>query len=72
MAEHDSKSNLWKWEYVPWLDISPVLLGEKNRTYIEDENEEELTKRIEDSSFLGRYMLKIVQKYRKIKYLLPT
>jgi hypothetical protein len=72
MAEHDSNSNLWKWEYIPWLDNSPVLFEEKNRTYIEDENEEKLTKKIEDSSFLGQYILKIIQKYRKFKRLLPA
>ena len=29
MAEHDSNSKFWKWEYVLWLDNSPVLFGEK-------------------------------------------
>jgi hypothetical protein len=72
LAEHDSNNTLWKWEYIPWLDNSPVLFGERNRTYLEDENEEELTKKIEASSFLGRYILRIIQKYRKLKRLLST
>jgi hypothetical protein len=70
MAEHDSNHNIWKWEYVPWLDDTPVKLEEKNRTLIEDEIEAEFTKNIKSESFLGRYLLKIIQKYRKVKRLL--
>jgi hypothetical protein len=72
MAEHDSNHSLWKWEYVPWLDNTPVKFEEKNRAYIEDEIEEEITKKIENEAFLGRYILKIVQKYRKVKRLLSS
>ncbi|AAM05036.1 hypothetical protein [Methanosarcina acetivorans] len=72
MAEYDSNHNLWKWEYIPWLDDGPVVFGEKNRTYIEDEIEEEITKKIENETFLGRYILKAVQKYRKFKRLLSS
>jgi hypothetical protein len=72
MAEHDSNKTLWKWEYVPWLENSPVRLEEKNRTYIEDESEEGLTKEIESKPFLGRYILKMIQRYRKMRRLLPS
>lgn len=70
MAEHDSNPKLWKWEYIPWLDDSPVVFEEKNRNYIEDEIEEEITMKIESKPFLGRYVQKITQKYRKVKRLL--
>jgi hypothetical protein len=56
----------------PWLDDGPVVFGGKNRTYIEDEIEEEFAKIIENESFLGRYFLKVIQKYRKAKLLLPS
>jgi hypothetical protein len=42
MVEHDSNNDLWKWEYVPWLDDTPVELGDKNRNLIEDEIEEKM------------------------------
>jgi len=35
MAEHDTNDRLWKWEYVPWLEDSPVKLGEETRQQIE-------------------------------------
>lgn len=69
MAEHDSNHNIWKWEYIPWLDDTPVELGDKNRNYIEDEIEEEITKEMKSKSFLFRLIIKIEQKYRKVKNL---
>ena len=35
MAEHDTNLNLWKWEYVAWLDNAPVVLGTKSRKDID-------------------------------------
>lgn len=31
MAEHDTNPDLWKWEYVPWLDDRPFALGRLSR-----------------------------------------
>ena len=31
MAEHDTNHRLWKWEYVPWIENSPIKLGTKTR-----------------------------------------
>ncbi len=31
MAEHDTNPDLWKWEYVPWVDDRPFLSGKKSR-----------------------------------------
>jgi len=31
MAEHDTNPDLWKWEYVPWLDDRPFALGKLSR-----------------------------------------
>ncbi len=35
MAEHDTNKNLWKWEYIPWYEDSPVIFGEKSRKEID-------------------------------------
>jgi len=69
MAEFDANHSIWKWEYIPWLDNAPVELGHKNRNHIEAEVEEEITKEIESKPFLSQYILKIAQKYRKVKQL---
>lgn len=37
MAEHDANQKLWKWEYVPGLMDSPVILGSKTRKEIDAE-----------------------------------
>lgn len=37
MAEHDANQKLWKWEYVPGLMDSPVMLGSKTREEIDAE-----------------------------------
>jgi hypothetical protein len=37
MAEHDANQNLWKWEYVPGVIDSPVMLGSKTREEIDAE-----------------------------------
>ena len=34
MGEHDTNNRLWKWEYVAWLEDSPVKLGEQTREEI--------------------------------------
>lgn len=34
MAEHDTNRILWKWEYVPWCEDSPIIFGEKSRDEI--------------------------------------
>jgi hypothetical protein len=67
MAEFDANYSIWKWEYIPWLNNAPVELGYKNRNHIEAEIEENITKEIESKSFLSRYLLRMVQKYRKVK-----
>lgn len=35
MAEHDTNNKLWKWEYIPWVNKSPVKYGKKSRAQIE-------------------------------------
>lgn len=35
MAEHDTNNRLWKWEYVPWLKGSPIVVGRKSREEID-------------------------------------
>jgi hypothetical protein len=37
MAEHDANQKLWKWEYVPGVMDSPVILGSKTRKEIDAE-----------------------------------
>jgi hypothetical protein len=37
MAEHDANQRLWKWEYVPGLKDSPVILAGKTRKEIDAE-----------------------------------
>jgi hypothetical protein len=37
MAEHDANQKLWKWEYVPGVMDSPVILGRKTRKEIDAE-----------------------------------
>lgn len=34
MAPHDNNHDLWKWEYVPWIERAPVVLGKKGRREI--------------------------------------
>ncbi len=36
MAEHDTNPDLWKWEYVPWVENRPFVSGEERRKVIED------------------------------------
>jgi len=31
MAEHDTNPDLWKWEYVPWVEDRPFISGKKSR-----------------------------------------
>lgn len=31
MAEHDTNPDLWKWEYVTWLEDRPFALGDRSR-----------------------------------------
>ena len=69
MAEFDANHNIWKWEYIPWLVNAPVKFGEKNRNNIEAEIEEKITKEIESKNFLSRLLLRMAQKYRKVKQL---
>lgn len=69
MAEYDANHSMWKWEYIPWLENAPLMLGDKNRNHIEAENEEKITKEIENKPFLFRYLLMMAQKYRKVKQL---
>jgi len=35
MAEHDTNTRLWKWEYVPWLENAPIQLGNKTRKQLD-------------------------------------
>jgi hypothetical protein len=37
MAEHDANHTLWKWEYVPGVPDSPLVLGTKSRKDIDAE-----------------------------------
>ncbi len=37
MAPHDNNHDLWKWEYVPWLERAPIVLGKKSRREINGE-----------------------------------
>lgn len=37
MAEYDTNRHLWKWEYVPWLDNSPVMLGNKSLREVDED-----------------------------------
>lgn len=34
MAEHDTNPDLWKWEYVPWLDDRPFISDKKSRVEV--------------------------------------
>jgi hypothetical protein len=36
MAEYDTNNRIWKWEYIPFLNDTPIKLGSKNRKEIED------------------------------------
>jgi hypothetical protein len=38
MSNHDTNHRLWKWEYIPWEDNGPVILGIKSRKEIESAN----------------------------------
>jgi hypothetical protein len=35
MSDHDTNHKIWKWEYTPWEDDSPVRLGDKSREQLE-------------------------------------
>ena len=35
MSYHDTNHRLWKWEYIPWENNGPVILGTKSREEIE-------------------------------------
>lgn len=35
LAPHDNNRSLWKWEYVPWVEKSPVVLGTKTRAELD-------------------------------------
>jgi hypothetical protein len=35
MAEHDNNHNLWKWEYIPFLNKAPIKFGTKSRRRID-------------------------------------
>lgn len=35
MAGHDNNAQMWKWEYVPWVAKSPVVLGTKSRSELD-------------------------------------
>ncbi|MGI0012582.1 MAG: hypothetical protein ACREBU_03940 [Nitrososphaera sp.] len=37
MAPHDNNHDLWKWEYVPWIERAPIVLGKKSRREINGE-----------------------------------
>jgi len=37
MAGDDNNINMWKWEYIPWLQNSPVYLGKKSKAEVIDE-----------------------------------
>jgi hypothetical protein len=36
MAEHDNNPALWKWEYIPWDDRTPLAIGTKTRKQIDE------------------------------------
>ena len=38
MSCHDTNHRLWKWEYIPWEEDGPVILGTKSREEIESAN----------------------------------
>ncbi|WP_340818161.1 hypothetical protein [Methanolobus sp. WCC4] len=69
MAESDTNHELWKWEYIPWADMTPVKLGEMNRNEIEEDIEWKITKQIDGESFYKRSIHELVQKYRRVKRL---
>lgn len=35
MSHHDTNHRLWKWEYIPWEEDSPVIIGQKSRSDLE-------------------------------------
>jgi hypothetical protein len=35
MAEHDTNPDLWKWEYVPWVENRPFISGEESRKVVD-------------------------------------
>lgn len=37
MAEHDTNHELWKWEYIPWLENAPVKCGSMSREEIDSQ-----------------------------------
>jgi len=40
LAPHDNNHDLWKWEYVPWIEKIPIKLGTKTRQETEEFFEE--------------------------------
>ncbi len=34
MSEHDTNHSIWKWEYLPWENDSPIVFGKKSREKI--------------------------------------
>jgi hypothetical protein len=40
LAPHDNNHDLWKWEYVPWIEKIPINLGIKTRQETEEFFEE--------------------------------
>ncbi len=46
MAEHDTNHGIWKWEYVPWADNIPIILGGKSRKEIDKSFEPHIIIRI--------------------------
>lgn len=71
MSEHDTNHNLWKWEYVPWIDKAPVKYEEKNRNEIEDMIEADISSEIDSKSELYKSFIEFMQKFRRVKRLAP-
>lgn len=36
MAEHDNNPALWKWEYIPWDEKTPIKVGSKSRKELDE------------------------------------
>ena len=37
MAGHDNNHDLWKWEYIPWIENAPIKRGGKSRRQVDGE-----------------------------------
>lgn len=35
MGEHDNNHDIWKWEYIPWVNKAPIKLGLESRKHID-------------------------------------